>query len=150
MDAFLLRLLTRLPRPIGRFLLARIGVMTQFLRFAVVGGAGFIVDTACVYALRGEFGLYGAGLIAWAVAVTANWLMNRLWTFRGQGGGPAHRQFLRYVAVNLVGFVLNRGAYALMVTFVAAAAAEPVLATAAGAVAGMFANYFLSRAMVFR
>jgi putative flippase GtrA len=149
-DAFLLRLLTRLPRPIGRFLLARIGVMTQFLRFAVVGGVGFIVDTACVYALRGEFGLYGAGLIAWAVAVTANWLMNRLWTFRGQGGGPAHRQFLRYVAVNLVGFVLNRGAYALMVTFVAAAAAEPVLATAAGAVAGMFANYFLSRAMVFR
>lgn len=150
MNAILLRLLTRLPRPIGRFLLARIGVITQFLRFAVVGGTGFIVDTACVYALRAEFGLYGAGLIAWAVAVTTNWLMNRLWTFRGQGGGPAHRQFLRYVAVNVVGFVLNRGAYALMVTFVAAAAAEPVLATAAGAVAGMFANYFLSRAMVFR
>ncbi len=150
MNAILLRLLTRLPRPIGRFLLARIGVITQFLRFAVVGGTGFIVDTACVYALRAELGLYGAGLIAWAVAVTTNWLMNRLWTFRGQGGGPAHRQFLRYVAVNVVGFVLNRGAYALMVTFVAAAAAEPVLATAAGAVAGMFANYFLSRAMVFR
>ncbi len=150
MNAILLRLLTRLPRPIGRFLLARIGAITQFLRFAVVGGTGFIVDTACVYALRAEFGLYGAGLIAWAVSVTMNWVMNRLWTFRGQGGGPAHRQFLRYVAVSVVGFVLNRGAYALMVTFVAAAAAEPVLATAAGALAGMFANYFLSRAMVFR
>ena len=150
MNAILLLLLTRLPRPIGRFLLSRIGAITQFLRFAVVGGAGFIVDTACVYALRAEFGLYGAGMIAWVVAVTMNWLMNRLWTFRGQGGGPAHRQFLRYAAVNMVGFVLNRGAYALMVTFVAAAAAEPILATAAGAVSGMFANYFLSRAIVFR
>ena len=38
MNAILLRLLTRLPRPIGRFLLSRIGAITQFLRFAVVGG----------------------------------------------------------------------------------------------------------------
>ena len=52
--------------------------------------------------------------------------------------------------MNVVGFVLNRGAYALMVTYVPMAAQEPILATAAGAVAGLFANYFLSRAVVFR
>jgi len=129
---------------------ALVRALAQFFRFAVVGFSGFAVDTICVYALRADLGLYGAGVVAWLVAVTSNWIINRVWTFRGQGEGSAHRQFLRYVLVNIVGFVLNRGAYALMVTFVAAAAAEPILATAVGAVSGMFANFFLSRALVFR
>jgi putative flippase GtrA len=150
MQSLILRLLPYLPRPLRRALLVRLGGLMQFLRFAVVGTIGFVVDTACVYALRDVFGLYGAGVVGWAVALTSNWLINRLWTFRGQGGGPAHHQFLRYAAVNVVGFVLNRGAYALMVTYVPMAAQEPILATAAGAVAGLFANYFLSRAVVFR
>jgi putative flippase GtrA len=151
LDSLLRRLLPLLPAPLRRRLTpARIAALGQFARFAVVGASGFVVDTLCVYALRGTFGLYGAGVLAWGVAVSTNWVINRVWTFRGQGGGPAHRQFLRYVAVNVVGFVLNRGAYALMVGFVAAAAEEPVLATAAGAMAGMFANFFLSRTMVFR
>lgn len=129
---------------------SRLRGLAQFIRFGVVGVTGFAIDTSCVYALRGSLGLYGAGLVAWVVAVCGNWVMNRAWTFRGQGGGAAHHQFLRYTAVNAIGFVVNRGAYALMVTFVAAAAAEPILATAAGAVAGMFFNFFLSRALVFR
>lgn len=151
MEATLRRLLPFLPASLRRGLTpARIAALMQFLRFAIVGTTGFVVDTACVYALRAALGLYGAGMLAWVIAVTSNWVVNRLWTFRGQGSGPAHHQFLRYAAVNMVGFVLNRGAYAVMVTFVTAAAAEPILATAAGAVAGLFANFFLSRAMVFR
>jgi putative flippase GtrA len=128
----------------------RLLVLRQFLRFAAVGFIGFTVDTACVYALRDALGLYLAGVIAWAVAVSGNWVINRLWTFRGRGAGPAHRQWFAYAMVNVIGFVFNRGAYALMVTFVAAAAAEPILATMAGAVCGMFFNFFLSRAFVFR
>jgi len=129
---------------------ARLFGLAQFIRFGIVGLAGFAVDTACVYALRADLGLYGAGMVAWLVAVSGNWVVNRLWTFRGQGSGPAHRQFLRYALVNAGGFVLNRGAYALMVTYVEAAAAEPILATFVGAIAGMFSNFFLSRAVVFR
>ncbi len=84
------------------------------------------------------------------VAASVNWLFNRLWTFRGQGAGPAHRQWLKFLLANMVGFVLNRGTYALMVTYVAAAAAQPVLAVAAGSVVGMFVNFDLSRRLVFR
>jgi hypothetical protein len=46
--------------------------------------------------------------------------------------------------------VLNRGTYALLVTFVAIAAEQPVLAVAAGSIAGMGVNFVLSRRMVFR
>jgi putative flippase GtrA len=125
-------------------------IIAQFLRFGTVGGIGFLVDTATVYGLRDSLGLYGAGLIAYVVAATGNWALNRIWTFRGHGSGPAYRQWAMFMVTNLAGFVLNRGAYVLLVTFVAAASRQPVIATAAGAVAGMFANFSLSRRLVFR
>ncbi|HYZ20681.1 MAG TPA: GtrA family protein [Rhodopila sp.] len=122
----------------------------EFTRFGVVGAIGFVIDTATVYGLRGALGLYGAGIAAYAVAATTNWLLNRVWTFRGQGSGPAHRQWARFLGSNLLGFALNRGTYAVLVTFVALAAAQPVIATASGAVAGMFVNFAMAKRYVFR
>jgi putative flippase GtrA len=124
-------------------------IVAQFLRFGVVGAIGFVIDTATVYAVRHALGLYGAGLAGYVVAATANWLFNRLWTFRGEGSGSAHRQWALFMVANLGGFVLNRGTYALLVTFAAAAARQPVIAIAAGAVAGLLVNFVLSR-RVFR
>jgi len=51
---------------------------------------------------------------------------------------------------NTVGFILNRGTYAALVTVSALCAAQPVLAVAAGAIAGMGVNFTLSRRVVFR
>jgi putative flippase GtrA len=128
----------------------RIRLLGQFLQFGLVGVFGFMVDTSVVYATRHQLGLYGAGVAGFVVAATGNWVLNRLWTFRGQGSGPLHREWARYMAANLGGFVLNRGTYAILVTFVAACADQPVLAVAAGSIAGMGVNFVLSRAMVFR
>ena len=128
----------------------RLAMAAQFIRFGAVGLAGLVVDTATVYGLRHWLGLYGAGLVAYVFAATGNWVLNRVWTFRGLGSGPAHRQWAMFMVTNLGGFVLNRGTYAILVTFVAAAAAQPVIATAAGSVAGMFVNFSLSRRLVFR
>jgi putative flippase GtrA len=125
-------------------------VLAQFLRFGVVGTVGFGVDTATVYALRSPLGLYEAGVIAYAMAATANWALNRVWTFRGLGSGPAHRQWALFLLANAVGLVLNRGAYMALIATVPVCAAYPVLAVAAGAVAGMGSNFFLSRRVVFR
>jgi putative flippase GtrA len=128
----------------------RLVMVGQFARFGVVGLVGLVIDTATVYGLRHWLGLYGAGLAAYVVAATINWVLNRLWTFRGQGSGPAHRQWGMFMITNLAGFVLNRGTYAILVTFVATAANQPVIATAAGSIAGMFVNFSLSRRVVFR
>ncbi len=122
----------------------------EFLRFGTVGGIGFVVDNATVYGTRAAIGLYWAGAAAYLTAATTTWLINRLWTFRGRGTGPMHKQWALFLAVNLIGFVLNRGTYAICVTFSAIAAANPVLAIAAGTVAGMFVNFHFSRTVVFR
>jgi len=125
-------------------------VLAQFVRFGVVGAIGFVVDTATVYGFRHALGLYGAGLIAYVIAATVTWVLNRTWTFRGQSSGSIHRQWARFMVFNLAGFVLNRGTYSILVGFVAIAAEQPVIATAAGAIAGMFVNFTLSRRLVFR
>jgi putative flippase GtrA len=151
MQTLLLRLATQLPPPARHFATpARVATLVQFLMFGTVGIAGLVVDTAFVYALRYSLGLYGAGVVAYVAAASVTWVLNRLWTFRGLGSGPMHHQWARFLAVNLSGFVLNRGTYALLVTFVPLCAEEPVYAVAAGAVVGMFLNFSLSRTMVFR
>lgn len=147
----LLRIAMQLPQPARDLATeARIRVLVQFLMFGTVGTFGWVVDTVTVYSLRDSLGLYGAGMVSYVVAATTTWLCNRVWTFRGQGSGPAHRQWARFLGANLLGFILNRGTYALLVTFFALCARQPIFATAAGAIAGMFVNFGLSRALVFR
>ena len=129
---------------------SKLALLMQFLRFGVVGGGGFVVDTAVVYAVKGMLGLYWAGAIAYPVAATFTWIANRLWTFRGQGSGSVHRQWAIFLATNLLGFVLNRGTYFALVATSPFVAAYPVIAVAAGAVAGMFLNFHLARSVVFK
>ena len=125
-------------------------VFGQFLRFGIVGAFGFLIDTAIVYSLRRGLGIYGSGVVAYIAVATINWAFNRVWTFRGYGSGAIHRQWAMFMITNLAGFVLNRGTYALLVTFVPLAYAQPVIAVAAGAIAGLFVNFGLSRTVVFR
>jgi putative flippase GtrA len=151
MQALILRLVPWLPPPLRQLASpARVGTLLQFMKFGVVGVVGFLIDTATVYGLRASLGLYGAGAVAYVVAASGNWVLNRVWTFRGRGSGPAHRQWALFMITNLLGFALNRGTYALLVTFVALCADQPVYAVAAGAVVGMFLNFRMSRTVVFR
>ena len=142
-----MRPIPALERAIGP---ARAVMLVEFLKFGVVGTIGFVVDTATVYALRATLGLYGAGVAGFVVAASGNWALNRAWTFRGRGGQTAHRQWALFLLANSAGFGLNRGTYALLVTFVPLCAEEPVWAVAAGSIAGLGANFLLSRRLVFR
>ncbi len=151
MEALLSRLAAGLPSPARRFAHApRIAIVAQFLRFGLVGVLGFVVDTATVYALRGTLGLYGAGMVSYVVAASFNWACHRAWTFRGRGTRRAHREWAMFLLANGLGLVLNRGAYVLLIATSPLCVRYPVLAVAAGAVAGMFANFGMSRQLVFR
>jgi len=142
-----LTILSRIKGVIGQ---ARFGVLMEFLRFGVVGTIGFVVDTAVLYAgLALGLGLYGGRAVSYLVAATTTWALNRAWTFRGRGDGPVHQQWALFLLVNLVGFAMNYGTYAALIAFVPLVAAHPVLGVAAGAIAGMFGNFVLSRQLVF-
>ncbi|MDE8345068.1 MAG: GtrA family protein [Acidocella sp.] len=122
----------------------------DLLRFAAVGTIGLGWDTATVYATRGAIGLYAAGCAGFLVAASANWALNRVWTFRGRAHDAAHRQWLRFLAASLVGFVVNRGVFFALVAESATVRGQPIWGIAAGSLAGLGFNYFLSKRLVFR
>ena len=80
----------------------------QLVKFALVGGSGYVVNLV-VFALLAEVvGLHHipAAIGAFCVAVTNNFLLNRHWTFRARDG-HAGFQAARFFAVSLVGLGFN-------------------------------------------
>lgn len=151
MLAMITRLVTFLPHGLRRHATPpRLELLAQIGAFGCTGLFGLILDIATVYALRRPLGLYGAGMVAYFVAATGNWALNRVWTFRDAAQTPAHRQWAMFLIVNLAGLVLNRGTYAALITFVPVCADEPAYAVAAGAIAGMGVNFILTRRLVFQ
>ena len=127
-------------------------LLLQFIKFGLVGVVGFLVDAGVLRFCMTELGMgpYAGRIVSFMAAVTATWLCNRHFTFRGQGSGSTRAQWARFVAVCLGGFVFNYGAYALLIATQPVVAAYPVLGVAAGSLAGMFFNFFASRRLVFR
>jgi len=123
----------------------------QFLRFGIVGALGFLWDLGTVTALTPLIGLSMATLAAYFVAATANWIVNRLWTFRNVAArGHLILQWLHFLLANSFGFLLNRGTVYALYYFAPISREYPAIALAAGALAGMSANFSLSRRLVFR
>jgi putative flippase GtrA len=94
---------TRLAGRDGRAVLAlrRRGNWLQLARFCVVGATGYAVNLV-VYAVLvhgATLHYLPAAVISFLVAVTNNYLWNRLWTFRHQRGHVAY-QGLRFLVVS--------------------------------------------------
>ena len=100
------------PAPTLRLRVARAArsrrAWSQLLRFGVVGATGTVVNLL-VYALAaGPLGwdYRLAALLGFAVAVSNNFALNRIWTFAG-ATGHAGFQAARFVAVSLAGLAVN-------------------------------------------
>jgi putative flippase GtrA len=96
-------------------ILRRIGFATrepgnwvELLKFALVGGSGYVVNLVVFALLTEAAGLHhiAAAIGAFAVAVTNNFLWNRHWTFRA-GDGHAGFQAARFLTVSVAGLALN-------------------------------------------
>ena len=125
--------------------------MKKFILFGLAGGAGFVVDTAVLYALKGMLGPYGARAISFLCAVLTTWIINRMLAFKGQAAGvPIWREFLHYLGAMILGGAVNYAIYAALVATVPLVAEQPVIGVAAGVAAGMFVNFFLADRLVFR
>lgn len=80
----------------------------QLAKFAVVGASGYVINLAVYTALLRGAGLHYtlAATASFLVAVTNNYVWNRLWTFRSERGHVAW-QGLRFLTVALVAYVAN-------------------------------------------
>jgi putative flippase GtrA len=80
----------------------------QLIKFGIVGGSGYLINLAVFAVLAGALDVHHmiAAIGAFCVAVTSNFLWNRLWTF-GPGDGSAGFQAARFFAVSLAALGLN-------------------------------------------
>jgi putative flippase GtrA len=81
----------------------------QFVKFCLIGASSALLDVSISRRLIDVFGMYWlyANTLSFAVAVTNGYLWNSLWTFRGLGAAGRHTQYLKFVAVNTMGYGLN-------------------------------------------
>jgi dolichol-phosphate mannosyltransferase len=105
----------------------------QLVRFAMVGASGYVVNlgvfAVCVHVLSIDYRL--ASVIAFLVAVTNNFWLNRHWTFDAKQDHPV-QQGVRFFTVSLVAFGFT---YVVLVALVSAGMSK-VVAQAIAIVAG--------------
>jgi putative flippase GtrA len=123
----------------------------KFLLFGIAGGAGFVVDTAVLYALKGALGPYGARVISFLCGVLTTWIINRSVAFKAQRGQhPIWREFLHYLGAMILGGAVNYAIYAILVATIPLFAEYLILAVAAGVAGGMVVNFLLADKLVFK
>lgn len=80
----------------------------QLVKFCIVGATGYVVNLAVYLGLLRGLDLHYliAAMGSFAVAVTNNYLLNRLWTFRKHRGAVVG-QGLRFLVVSLLALGAN-------------------------------------------
>jgi len=125
----------------------------RFLRFALVGTGGFLVNWMALYlALHlARLDKYSGWFAAFLVAVTFTWWGNRTLTFRDRAAtrGLA-REWLAFLVGNSLGAAANFAVYFLLVTFACTPLGDPLIAIVAGTLVGLIFNFTVSARFVFR
>jgi putative flippase GtrA len=100
----------------------------ELVRFAAVGGSGYVINisvfAACIHLLGIDYRISAA--IAFVVAICNNFWLNRHWTF-GAKDGRQRAQALRFLAVYAVTFGM---AYVALIALVDGAGLAKVVAQA--------------------
>jgi putative flippase GtrA len=124
----------------------------QFAKFCIVGTVGFVADAGTLYLLMSMANLdpYTGRIFSFLFAATVTWVLNRNYTFRGSVPTPRTRQWARFVSANAVGGALNYGVYSALILSGGWFIKAPVLAVAAGSIAGLAFNFTVSRKFVFK
>ena len=126
-------------------------VLNEFILFGMAGVCGFVVDTAVLYALEEALGPFYARGVSFLCAVSTTWLINRAFAFRKRESAMSKkREFLFYLALMLAGGAANYGVYSGLVVTYPLVQQHLIVGVAAGSLAGMVINFFVSRYWLYR
>ena len=89
-------------------------VLRELVQFALVGGVGLVIDVVVFNALRTSVltpaSVHGGPIIAKTIstslAIAANWIGNRLWTFRTHRRHDITREGIEFAVVSIAGMLI--------------------------------------------
>ena len=81
--------------------------LAKYLKFSIIGGLGAIINTVVLWTANELFFVYylWASVLAFSVAVTSNYFLNRKYTFRSKE--RVSKQYSQFLAVSVSGLFLN-------------------------------------------
>jgi putative flippase GtrA len=134
----------------------RFPFLPEFLKFAVVGVLGTIVDFGIYSFLTRILGFYF--LLATSISVLAaiinNFYLNKYWTFKKGQSGRTRQEYIKFFIVSIINYFLNLAiTYAVMKYTHAEVIVGPYKDYFAKAVAigiVLFSNYFGNKRWTFR
>jgi putative flippase GtrA len=123
-----------------------------FIRFGLVGTAGFLVHATVLHVMVDFVGLnvYLGWLCGFAVAVTTTLSLNRAFTFRSPSHHGPWRQAVIYLMVQGAGAAANFGAYAATLALLPVLRQALIAPLAVGSIAGLCLTFLGSKHIAFR
>jgi putative flippase GtrA len=127
-----------------KYFIVRLSFAPRWLRFALVGGVGFVVDGSVLSLGVLYWGLdpVVARLFSFASAILTTWFLNRFFTFSSSVGGFWGRRLFFYVLVGCLGFLVNFFIYWVIIFFIPFVSRFPLLALIPSSVGAAVFNYF--------
>ncbi len=120
-----------------------------FPKFVFVGTIGFLVDAVFLQTLfLLGYGPFISRAFSVVIAMTATWYLNRTIVFRTSNARGS--EYLRHLAAQSVGMIVNVGVYAGLLLALPALQELPVIALIVGSLAAMVFNYFSAKFWTFR
>jgi len=132
------------------------GEFNRFLKFAIVGTIGAVVDFSVLNILVLAFGWPKeyANLVSVTCAVISNFTWNRLWTYPESRERPLHTQFGQFALVNLFGLAINQFFFVMTDSLIFDEIfPHPIdynFAKATAVVVVLFWNFFVNRRWTYR
>ena len=134
-------------------------LMQQLVKFALVGGVGFVVDVAVFNLLRSNLlaperlheGPLVAKVISTVFAIAANWIGNRYWTFGPHRSARSGTEALEFLGVSLLGLGVALGClwFSHYVRGLTSALADNISGQGVGLVLGSVVRFALYRYWVY-
>ncbi len=124
----------------------------QFLQFSLVGGSGVLVNLGAVFVSYDVFFLpYSLSLvIGFLFSVLSNFVLNKVITFEESNNDNLLRRFATFLAIGLLGLVVNMIISLNLYSHVDFFRQYYLLASMAGIISGTVVNFTGSRLLVFR
>jgi putative flippase GtrA len=89
---------------------------TRFIRFAIVGSIGFLVDFIAFNLFRSGLGISPeiSSIFSFMVAVASNFIWNRYWTYPDSRSKSIMGQLFQFIIVNVAGLGIRTSVFILI------------------------------------
>ncbi len=124
-------------------------ITRRLLKFGSVGALGVVTNLSIYTVLIFlNFNYNIASSLAFVIAVTQNFLLNKRWTFKDHDKSMKH-MFIKYFALNFFSFLLNLAILNLVIYFFGTEKTVQIIAQLLGIAGAMTTNFTGSHIVVF-